>query len=740
MEIAKQSIGTIQGVIERLVFYAKDSGFAIASLRPNHPAGAITLSGNLPQIAEGDEITVEGSWVKHPKYGMQFHVVSYMKVLPVEADAIEAYLASGMIKGLGPTTAAKIVRVFGAETLNILTKSPERLMEIPGIGEKKTETIAKAWKEQIAVTELMVFLSGCGITPAYATKIYRQYGLDAIRVIQNNPYQLSYDVTGIGFLVADRIARKNGIDKLSPLRIEAGTLFTLEEGRKEGHCYYPEWILRKRAAKLLEVNEELIGNAVTSLVLARRVIVEQADGQKHIYPPVLYKHETESARLLVQKAISPSPYCRVMSNAGSMISMSERKFNVTLSKEQREAVYRACENTVSIITGGPGVGKTLTTKVIVDVFKQKGATVFLAAPTGKAAKRLGSCGQDAKTIHRLLEYSPAINGFARNEKNPLECDILIVDEMSMTDISLFYFLIRALPSGSHIVIIGDADQLPSVGPGSLMRQLVDSGALPLTVLERIFRQEEGSGIVRLAHSINQGIIPGLAYFKNDDCVFIEAEDPVQAANRAVKIAGYMEDHGIDVQVLSPMHKGDAGTIRLNEMMQEELNPIPFGENNTYQVVRGFRKFRINDRVIQTKNDYEKMVFNGDSGVIVNIDHEEQTIDVVFDGRGLVIYDYLDMEQLLLSRCLSIHKSQGSEYDVVIVMCLQSHYIMLARNLLYTAITRAKKTVIIIGTQSAMATAINNNKQKARYSCLKERIQHALFSYSQDNHQTDTLAC
>ncbi|HQN02087.1 MAG TPA: AAA family ATPase, partial [Candidatus Hydrogenedentes bacterium] len=545
-------------------------------------------------------------------------------------------------------------------------------MEIPGIGEKKTETIAKAWKEQTAVTEIMVFLSGCGITPAYATKIYRQYGLDAIRIIQQNPYQLSYDVAGIGFLVSDRIAQKNGISRNSPRRIEAGSLYALEEGKKEGHCYYPEPVLRSRAAKLLEVDEQMIGDAINSLMLAQRIVVEKVDGQNHIYTPMLYKHETESARLLAQKMMSLSPYHGRMGNISRLIDQAEEKFKVRLSTDQRSAVLRACTNTISVLTGGPGTGKTLTTKVIVEIFKQKDATVLLAAPTGKAAKRLSGCGHEASTIHRLLEFSPAINGFVRNAENPLECDVLILDEMSMTDISLFYYLMRAVPLGAHVIVIGDADQLPSVSPGALMRHLVESGLLSLTVLQRIFRQDEGSGIVQIAHCINEGIIPREAHF-GKDCYFVTQEDPAQAAARAVEIVKKLESQGREVQVLSPIHKGDAGTTRLNELMQEELNPVPPGETETYQVIRGFRKFRINDKVIQTKNDYEKMVFNGDSGVITDIDHEEQTLDVLFEGRGIVKYDFLDIDQLLLSRCLSVHKSQGSEYEVVVVLCLKAHY-------------------------------------------------------------------
>ncbi|MEN6621595.1 MAG: AAA family ATPase, partial [Smithella sp.] len=370
--------------------------------------------------------------------------------------------------------------------------------------------------------------------------------------------------------------------------------------------------------------------------------------------------------------------------------------------------------------GGPGTGKTLTTRVIVEIFKQKNATILLGAPTGKAAKRLESCGHEAKTIHRLLEYSPKLGGFQKGEKSPLECDVLIIDESSMADISLIYHLIQAVPYGAHLVIIGDADQLPSVGPGLVMRHLVTAGVLPLTILNQIYRQQEGSGIVQIAHYINKGIIPKQTDFSKD-CIFLHQENPVQAVTKVVEVVTKLRAEGVEAQVISPMHKGEAGTIRLNEVLQDTLNPIPHGEKETYQIESGFRKFRVNDRVIQMKNDYDKEVFNGDSGIIESIDHEEQQLTVSFDGRGSVVYDFLDLDQLALSYAITVHKSQGSEYHTIIVLCLTQHYIMLARNLLYTAVSRAKKRAIIVGAPKAMSIAIRNDKQKARYTRLKERL-------------------
>lgn len=717
-----ETIESLRGIIQRIIFESKDTGFAIAVMQQINGGNShsATLSGNLPHITVGDEIKVEGKWVEHVKYGRQFSVVSYMKILPTKADAIEAYLASGMIKGLGPSIAARIVERFGDKTLEVLSGQPDRLMEVPGIGKKKCQTIVRAWKEQMAVTDIMVFLSGCGVTAAYAAKIYRRYGLDSIRVIQENPYQLSYDITGIGFLIADRIARKIGYEENSPQRIKAGTLYSLGECKKEGHVYYPDEILKKRAAELLNVNRKLVEAAMDSLLAEKLIVVEEVSGQRNVYVPSLYKHEKETADTIRRLSCAKSFFSGCMDDIKSQIQAAECKFGVKLSEEQKNAVIKACNNTVSVLTGGPGTGKTLTTQIIVEIFKQNDASILLGAPTGKAAKRLEKCGHYAMTLHRALEYSPQAGGFLRGPDNPLDCQALIVDEMSMADISLFYYLVRSLSPGSHLIIIGDADQLPSVGPGLVLRHLVESKVLPLTVLNQIYRQAEGSGIVQLAHSINKGIVPDNSHF-GTDCFFFQKEEPSQAVLCVVELVKKLRAEGVEVQVLSPFRKGEVGTDRINEILQENLNPIPYGQHDTYQVAGNYRKFRINDRVIQTKNDYDRMIFNGDCGIIESIDHDEQQVNVAFEGRGLVSYDFLDLDELSLSYALSVHKSQGSEYDTVISLCMNQHYVMLARNLLYTAVSRAKKRVMIVGTKKAMAIAVRNDQQKARFTRLKERL-------------------
>ena len=715
-----QVFESLQGMVAKVIFTAKDTGYTVAILDLDKQS-SVTLAGHMPNLFEDDEIKVEGKWASHAKYGKQFVVTSYMKILPAQADAIESYLASGMIKGLGPATAAKIVDKFGDKTLEVLSNEPHRLLEIPGIGEIKCQNIARGWREQRGVEDLMVFLSGCGITPAYATRIYRKYGLEAIQVIQNDPYQLCYDIGGIGFLTADRVARKLGFPEDCSPRIKAGTLYALEEGRTGGHVFYPENILRSRAKELLNTDCcDLMDDAINDLETGRSIVIEPGEnGIRNIYPANLYNHEVLSASLLTRLGSCSSVFKGRMFDVDEQIEMAEKKFGVTLSEEQKSAVQKACHNTVTVLTGGPGTGKTTTTRVAVEVFMQKGATIKLAAPTGKAAKRLEICGEEASTIHRLLGYNPQ-QGFQFNEESPLGCDVLIVDEMSMCDISLFYHLLAAIAPGAHLIVIGDADQLPSVGPGLVMRHLVDSRTLPVTFLTQIYRQAEGSGITQVAHAINSGEVPSPA-IGGKDCHFRYIEDPKEAANMAIQCALRLRELGRDWQVLTPMHKGEAGTQRLNERLQDAINPIPEGEENTYQAVSGFRKFRLKDRVIQMKNDYDKDVFNGDSGVISFIDQEEQTLGVMFEGRGQVVYDFLDLDQLSLSYCITIHKSQGSEYDTVIMLCLMQHYIMLARNLVYTGISRAKKQAAVIGPQRAMTTAVHNNKPKARYTLLKDRM-------------------
>lgn len=713
---------SLQGVVHHIRFYAKETGYAVASVQVGEgdKSRFVTLSGNLPHIAVGDEIQSEGQWQDHPKYGMQFHVNSYMKVLPTETNAIESYLGSGMIKGLGPGTAAKIVAHFGDKTLDVLTQNPERLLEIPGIGEKKAETITRGWKEQIAVQEIMIFLNGCGITPIFAARIYRKYGLNAIETIKSDPYGLAYTIDGIGFLRADAIARKVGYDEDSPQRIQAGTLYALEEIVKDGNVYSPESVLRKTAAKLLVSGEDKVDAAIATLVTAERVIAEERNGERNIYLPNLYVHENEAARLLLRLSRAQSFFQGTMGDLNKQILIAEKRFGIALSPEQRDAVEKACRNTVSVITGSPGTGKSTISKFIVEILKQKEGRVMLCAPTGKAAKRLEDCGGDAaSTIHRLLEFAPWQGGFQRGKDNPLECDAGIVDEASMLDISLLYFLLRAVPAGAHLIIIGDANQLPSVGPGLCMRHLVESGAFPVTFLNRIYRQAEGSDIVCLAHAVNHGIIPNENYF-GGECLFIEQEDPVKAVEEVVRLAAELREQNVETMILGPMRRWDTGTDRINLLAQEALNPVPANQS-AYQVVSGYRKFRIGDPVIQLKNDYSRMVFNGEQGIVAALDHEERLMTVVFEGRDPVIYDFIDLDKLSLAYSCTVHKAQGSEIQAVIFLCLKSHYVMLARNLFFTAVSRAKKKLIIVGTKKAMAMAVKNDHQKTRYTRLKERL-------------------
>lgn len=713
---------TLQGIVQHIKFYAKETGYAVISVQVGEgdDSRLVTLSGNLPQVVVGDEIQTEGHWKEHPKYGMQFNVNSYMKVLPTESDTIESYLGSGMIKGLGPGTAAKIVAYFGDKTLDVLTHNPERLLEITGIGEKKAETITRGWKEQLAVQDIMIFLNGCGITPIFAARIYRKYGLNAIETIKNDPYDLAYTIDGIGFIKSDVIARKVGFDVNSPQRIQAGTRYALEEGVKNGNVYYPESVLRENAINLLESEHNLVNDAIDALISSERVIAEQGIGERNIYLPNLYVHENEAARLLLKLSRAQSSFHGRMNDLDRQILIAEKRFGITLSPDQRNAVEKACRNTVSLLTGGPGTGKSTISKIIVEILKHKNGKVLLCAPTGKAAKRLEDCGGDsASTIHRLLEFAPWQGGFQRGKDNPLECDAVIIDEASMVDISLLYFLVRAVPAGAHLIIIGDADQLPSVGPGLCMRHLVESGAFPLTYLNHIYRQAEGSDIVALAHTINKGFVPGDDHF-GGDCFYIEQEEPEKAVAEVVRLVTQLRQQNVDAMVLSPMRRGDAGTDKLNMILQDALNPLPANQKD-YQIISGFRRFRIGDSVIQLKNDYNRMVFNGEQGIVAALDHDERQMTVVFEGRDPVVYDFIDLDEIALSYGLTVHKSQGSEYPIVIFLCLQAHYVMLARNLFYTAISRAKQKVIVVGTKKAMAIAAKNDRQKTRYTRLKERL-------------------
>ncbi|MHB8111690.1 MAG: SF1B family DNA helicase RecD2 [Syntrophorhabdaceae bacterium] len=715
---------TLQGSVRRIIYSVRRTGFAVVIMKDaqNGDAKGITLVGNLPQVAEGDDIRVEGKWVDHPEYGKQFSVTSHMKVLPTQASAIEAYLASGLIKGLDPTLAAKIVAKFGDETFEVLSKTPESLFEIPGIGEKKYESITRSWKEQTVVTDIMVFLAEVGITPASAAKIFRQYGLNAIDVIKSNPYQLSCDVDGIGFLLADRIAVKVGLPKESSQRIEAGILYALYEAQTYGHVYLPADILKDNVMDILGLNNyKLIGIAIGVLKKTKRIFIEKANGVPNIYNMRMYIHEKEAAWTLSWHSRAFSFSSSRLHHPQEAIMEAQRKFGVPLSPEQKNAVENACTYPVSVITGGPGTGKSLITKIIVEVFKKMGAKILLAAPTEKAAKRMESCGHEARTIHSMLEYSPMEGGFTRNTSNPLECNVLIVAEFSTADISTLYYLLQAIPSGAHLIIIGDADQLPSMGPGLVMRHITDCGIFPLTVLSRFYRQEEGNYITAVAHDINEGTVPGTVFY-GKDCIFIEQEEPVQVVAKVVEIVTKIKEEGKEAMVLSPQRKGDIGTVNLNRLLQEALNPIPEGtEKDDYQVKFGPQNFRINDRVIQLKNNYDKMVFNGDSGVITAMDREERQVHVVFELRGVVRYDFIDLDELSLAYALTVHKAQGSEYDCVIFIALSQHCAMLARNLAYTAVSRARKQCIIIGAERAMAIAILKDRPKTRYTRLKERL-------------------
>ncbi|NLM36807.1 MAG: ATP-dependent RecD-like DNA helicase [Firmicutes bacterium] len=701
----------IEGLVERITFHNEQNGYTVARFKT--ATEQLTIVGVLPNISTGESLRLGGDWTVHPTYGRQFKVETFEVLPPVTVEGIERYLGSGLVKGIGPVTAKKIVATFGLETLKVIDETPERLKEVEGIGPQKAEKIRAALAEQKAIQRMMVFLRGVGITPVLATKIYRRYGEQAAAVIRANPYRLADELFGVGFKTADHIAGLLGRkDPVALERVRAGVLYFLRKETEEGHVYvlYTDFVAA--VGKELEAPEEVVQRAINDLVEEKEVFVED----NRLYLASFYWCERKTAEkllLLVKEQPAARPLLFPAEELG------------TLTFEQRLAVEKALQEGVSIITGGPGTGKTTTIRSLIRLCQLRGEKALLAAPTGRAAKRLKEAtGEEAKTIHRLLEfgYTPGSGlSYGRNEERPLEADIVIIDEVSMVDLLLFYHLLKALTPGTRLVLVGDQDQLPSVGPGSVLRDLVASGVIPLVRLETIFRQAQESKIVTNAHRINAGKMP--VFEGAADFFFVHASTPEQIVAEilrlvTVRLPRYLQCDPIeDIQVLSPMRRTITGVDNLNTLLQQTLNP---GGGATAEVRFGDRVFRRRDKVMQIRNNYQKMVFNGDLGQIVALDPEEQTLTVAFadeQEERLVSYAYEVLDELVLAYAISVHKSQGSEYPVVIMPLTTQHYILLQRNLLYTGITRAKKMVVLVGTKKALAIAVRNNKIEDRYSWL-----------------------
>ena len=720
-----ETLETIEGTLERVIYSNEENHYTVAQLLPEGGARRtepVTIVGNLAALNVGETVKALGHWVNHKQFGRQFAVERFESVLPRTIVGIKRYLGSGLIKGIGDTFADRIVDKFGERTLEVIDLFSARLREVDGIGPERAKRIKEAWTAQKSVRDIMIFLQGHGIGSSHAAKIFKQYGENAIVVVRENPYRLAKDISGIGFRTADGIAAKLGIEKDSIHRLKAGVVHTLDRATDEGHTCLPREELIEHARELLEAEVAPIENAINLLSAGGEVIIED----DYVYLTRLHKSERGVATKIHELHAAPLTLPSI--DLDKALVWVQQKTGVELAAAQQNAIKTALTSKICVITGGPGVGKTTIVNSIVKILQAKKSKVLLAAPTGRAAKRMSEAtGAPAQTIHRLLKYEPHEGGFTHNERRPLKGDIIIIDEVSMLDIPLAHHLLRAIPLTASLVFVGDVDQLPSVGPGNFLRDLIDSACVPVIRLTEIFRQAKNSFIITNAHLVNEGRMPVFDSPQESDFFFIAEEDPEKVlatiktlcSERVPKKFGF--DPMRDVQVLTPMHKGLCGSENLNRELQATLNAS--GPN----VQRFGRTYRVGDRVMQVRNNYDKDVFNGDLGRVKRIDLVEQQVIVEIDEPGAkdstreIPYEFTDMDELLPAYAISVHKSQGNEYPCVIVPLLTQHFVLLQRNLLYTAITRGKKLVILVGSKKALTIAVRNNKTAARYSRLRERL-------------------
>lgn len=699
-------------VVERITYQNPENGYSVMRVKVKGYDELVTLVGNLLEVPAGSVLLCEGDWKVDKRYGSQFVAQTWEEVMPATLYGIEKYLGSGLVKGIGPKFAQLIVNRFGLDTIEIIETDIERLYEVPGIGRKRVEKIAESWEKQKDIKNVMLFLQGYGVSTAYAAKIYRQYGKESIDTVKTNPYKLADDIWGIGFKTADTIASKMGYEKNDLRRLKSGVTYTLSHMAEEGNVYAEEEQLVKSAIELLDADEAPVRQAISEMLQSEDLI---ADAEA-IYMPPFYYAEVGAANRLnkLLDCVEGSLF-----NIIPDISVISKQTGVEYDEVQAEAIREAVSSKVMVLTGGPGTGKTTTTQGIIAALKAMGLRILLAAPTGRAAKRMSEAtGMEAKTIHRLLEYNPK-DGYKRNDDNPLEGDALIVDECSMIDLLLMNNLMKAIPAGMRLVLVGDIDQLPSVGAGNVLRDIIDSNRIPVIRLTRIFRQAQESRIVMSAHAINKGVFPDTSNGKHTDFFFIQQEEPEQAVDTIVKLVKERLPNAYkrptsDIQVLTPMQRGVVGAANLNMALQTVLNPGQVSLN------RSGYSFRQGDRVMQLRNNYDKEVFNGDLGYIEKVDMEDRTLFVCFDGRT-VEYDVSELDELTLAYATTIHKSQGSEYPIVVMPVLMTHYVMLQRNLIYTGITRAKKICVLVGTKKALSFAIRNLSVLKRNTKLKERL-------------------
>jgi exodeoxyribonuclease V alpha subunit len=721
----------LQGQIERITYSNEENGYTIARVKVYGEYDLVTIVGNISSPAPGEILLMQGEWTTHPKFGKQFKIVHYESKVPATNYGIEKYLGSGLIKGIGPVMAKRIVKIFGKETLEIIENEIQRLVEVEGIGTKRIGMIKKAWAEQKEIRQVILFLQTHGVSPGYATKIFRQYGNQSIGVVQENPYRLAMDVFGIGFVTADKIAGKLGFEKSSELRVEAGIIYVLHQLADEGHVYYPYEPLVEKCKEILQVEREVIVKAFGTISFEKKIIIEDLndaseefkENNKAIYLAKYHFCETNIAGKLLTLLKQNKSIREV--DTQKAIEWVQGQLSICLAEKQRAAIQSALLNKVLVITGGPGTGKTTIINAILKILGRLNIRILLAAPTGRAAKRMSeTTGFEAKTIHRMLEYNFNEGGFVKNEGNVLDCDILIVDEASMIDTILMHHLLKSVPSSATLILVGDVNQLPSVGPGNILKDIIASGTIPVVELNEIFRQAKESRIIVNAHKINQGLIPQLDHKnkadESTDFYFIQQEEPEKVLELIVKLVNKRipEKFGFDpvndIQVLTPMNKGLVGAGNLNTELQRALNPP--GEGITH----GTTELKVNDKVMQIKNNYTKEVFNGDIGRIVKLDRENQEVIINFDDKQ-VQYEYSELDEIMLAYAVSVHKAQGSEYPVVVIPILTQHYVLLQRNLIYTAITRGRKLVVMVGTRKALTIGIKNNKTQKRYTYLRYRL-------------------
>jgi exodeoxyribonuclease V alpha subunit len=711
-------MSSVTGLIERVTFHNEETGFCVVRVKVDGRRDLVTVVGRSSSINAGEWLTAEGAWIQDRDHGTQLKADLLQTSAPTSREGIEKYLASGLIKGIGPVYAKKLVEKFGEGVFDIIDRESVRLEQVRGIGAERRRTIRTAWAEQKIVREIMVFLHSNGVSTSRAVRIYKTYGDEAVEKVRANPYLLARDISGIGFKTADDIARKLGIPEDSILRARAGLSHTLSEAGGNGHCALPKDVLLNNAADLLAMDSLILQRALSEMLAECELEEDGITGEDLIFLPPIRRAEVEVASRLARLARGKAEYPEI--DAEKAIAWLKEKKSIDLAPSQAEALRRALCSRVLVITGGPGVGKTTLVNSILTLLRAKQVKSLLCAPTGRAAKRLSeSTGLEAKTIHRLLEYQTS--GFSRNASNPLDCDLLVADETSMMDVQLMSKLLQALPARAHLILVGDVDQLPSVGPGAVLGDIIRSGAVPVVRLTEIFRQASSSRIIVNAHRINSGAMPESE--KDSDFYFIEREEPESVPATILELVAeripkkWKLDPRRDIQVLCPMNRGSLGTAQMNRTLQERLNPKRNGDPS---VEKFGWEFRVRDKVIQTRNNYDKEVFNGDIGEILKIDDFEREVLIGFDGRE-VVYDFNELDEVSLAYAITIHKSQGSEFPVVVMPLAMQQYLLLQRNLVYTGITRGRRLVVLVGQKKALQTAVRNVSAVRRFTALEKRL-------------------